>query len=169
MFNQSRVIIEDVSPQINGGLFPVKRVIDEMVNIKATVICDGHDVILAGVLYKHKSQKKWTEVRMNPGNDDEWTGAFNVSKQGETEFYIEGWVDYALNWQQGIIKKINDGQHVKPELLEGAEYLSSILKKSTKKDAEALKSAISILNDPSSYDKGIEICRSETLTKLLYK
>jgi starch synthase (maltosyl-transferring) len=45
---------------------------------------------------------------MDPGNNDEWTGAFNVLKQGETEFYIEGWVDYALNWQQGIIKKINN-------------------------------------------------------------
>ena len=139
MFNQSRVIIEDVSPQINGGSLPVKRVVDEIVNIKATVICDGHDVIQAGVLYKHKTQKKWTEVRMDPGNNDEWTGTFNVIKQGGYEFYIEGWVDYALNWQHGIIKKINDGQHVKSELLEGAEYISSFLKSSDKKDSGYLK------------------------------
>jgi len=169
MFNQSRVVIEDVSPQINGGLFPVKRVIGEIVNIKATVLCDGHDVVQAGVLFKHKSQKKWTEVRLVPGNNDEWTGFFNVLKQGETEFYIEGWVDYALNWQAGIIKKIKDGQHVKSELLEGAEYISTILKTSDKKDSEVLKSALSILKDPSAYDKAIEICQSEALTRLLFK
>jgi starch synthase (maltosyl-transferring) len=57
MFNQSRLILEDVSPQINGGLFPVKRVIDEIVPIKATVLCDGHDVLQAGVYISTRVKK----------------------------------------------------------------------------------------------------------------
>ncbi len=76
--------MEDVSPQINRRLFPVKRIIYEIIHIKATVIYSGREVLQPGGIYKYKSQKKWTEIRLDPGNNVEWTGAFNVLKQGET-------------------------------------------------------------------------------------
>ncbi len=45
MFNQSRLTMEDVSPQINRRLFTVKRIIYEIIHIKATVIYSAREVL----------------------------------------------------------------------------------------------------------------------------
>ena len=102
MQNQRRVVIDYISPQINGGDFFIKRVINEIINVDAHVLVDGHDVIAASVLYKHEKEKKWNEIRMHEVTNDEWKASFLVSKQGFYTYKVEGWVDYALNWQHGI-------------------------------------------------------------------
>ncbi len=43
MLNQRRVVIDFVSPQINNGEFFIKRVVNEIVNVGAHVLADGHD------------------------------------------------------------------------------------------------------------------------------
>jgi starch synthase (maltosyl-transferring) len=40
-----RVLIERVSPQIEQGLYPIKRVEGEWVTVEADVFGDGHDLI----------------------------------------------------------------------------------------------------------------------------
>ena len=134
MLNQERVVIDYVSPQINNGDVFIKRVIDEIVNVDAHVIVDGHDVIAASVLYKHEKAKVWKEIRMQLVINDEWKASFSVEKKGFYTYKVQGWVDHALNWQHGIIRKIDDGQHVNSELLEGAELLKSIIKKANKEE-----------------------------------
>ncbi|MEJ2113196.1 MAG: alpha-1,4-glucan--maltose-1-phosphate maltosyltransferase [Flavobacteriaceae bacterium] len=125
MQNQSRVVIDYISPQINCGEFYIKRVVNEIVNVDANVLVDGHDVIAASVLYKHENDKKWSETRMHLINNDEWKASFLVTKQGFYTYKVEGWVDYALNWQHGIHRKIDDNQHVTSELLEGKARFST--------------------------------------------
>ena len=82
MQNQRRVVIDFVSPQINNGEFFIKRVVNEIVNVDAHVLIDGHDVIAASVLYKHEKAKNWKEVRMQDVGNDEWKASFVVEKQG---------------------------------------------------------------------------------------
>ncbi|MBV8229739.1 MAG: DUF3416 domain-containing protein, partial [Planctomycetaceae bacterium] len=43
----SRVIIEGVSPEVDGGRFPIKRTIDEEVVVSADIFTDGHDAVVA--------------------------------------------------------------------------------------------------------------------------
>jgi starch synthase (maltosyl-transferring) len=74
MQNQKRVVIDYVSPQINGGDFYIKRVLNEVVNVDAHVLVDGHDVIAASVLFKHEKDKVWRETRMHLVVNDEWKG-----------------------------------------------------------------------------------------------
>ena len=76
MLDQRRVVIDFVSPIINNGDFPIKRVVNEIINIDAHVLVDGHDVISASVLYKHEKSKTWQEVRMHPTHNDEWKASF---------------------------------------------------------------------------------------------
>lgn len=45
MQDQKRVVIDYVSPSVNGGEFYIKRVVNEIVNIKAFILADGHDVL----------------------------------------------------------------------------------------------------------------------------
>ncbi|WP_317163874.1 maltotransferase domain-containing protein [Flavobacterium phycosphaerae] len=132
MQNQTRIIIENVTPQLDGGAFFIKRIVGQTVVVKANVFSDGHDVVACCVKYKHEKKKKWQEVRMTETGNDEWIAEFKVDQQGFYSYFVEGWVDYALNWQHGTERKIQDNQQVKSELLEGAEYCQAILKEVNK-------------------------------------
>lgn len=167
MQNQSRIVIENIAPQINQGTVFIKRVVDEIVNVAADVLVDGHDVLQASLLYKHESDKKWSEIRMQPTSNDGYIASFQTSKQGFYTYKIEGWVDYALNWQHGIGRKIDDHQHVSSELLEGAELLTAILKKVNKDDKAYLTHLIKIFKIKDAYNEAIREAISERLTSIL--
>ncbi|NQW36665.1 MAG: alpha-1,4-glucan--maltose-1-phosphate maltosyltransferase [Flavobacteriales bacterium] len=169
MQNQKRVVVDYVSPQVNGGEFHIKRVVNQIVNVNAHVLVDGHDIIAASVLYKHEGEKKWQEVRMQLDNNDEWFASFSVKKQGFYDYKVEGWVDYALNWQHGISCKIADKQNVKSELLEGVFYIKSILAKVSASENIYLKSLENIFSDTKMYDKAISEAKSKKLQNIFYK
>lgn len=105
MYNQTRIIIENVSPQIDCGAYFIKRIVNQDINVTADIFSDGHDIVESCVKFKHENDKKWQEVRMEPLVNDQWTARFKVEKQGMYSYFIEGWVDYALNWQHGTERK----------------------------------------------------------------
>lgn len=169
MQRQTRVIIENVQPQLDGGAFAIKRIVGQKVTVTADVFPDGHDVIQCRVLYKHQSDKKWSEVRMQPTENDAWTAEFTVDQQGSYTYYVQAWVDYALNWQHGTERKIQDNQHVKSELLEGAEYIEQIIKLASKDEKAYLKKVAEQFTDPKLYDLAIASAMSHELTALFTK
>jgi starch synthase (maltosyl-transferring) len=169
MQNQTRIIIENVLPQLNGGAFAIKRIVGQKINVTADVFSDGHDVIECCVKFKHEKDKKWQEVRMKPIDNDTWGVEFTVEKQGGYSYFVEGWVDYALNWQHGTERKIHDNQFVKSELLEGAEYLQAILKLADAQEKVYLKKVATLFVDEKEYDKAIQEATSLELTQLFKK
>jgi starch synthase (maltosyl-transferring) len=166
MQNQTRIIIENILPQLDGGSFYIKRIINQKVVVTAAVFSDGHDVVESCVKFKHEKDKKWQEVRMNPTQNDEWISEFTVEKQGLYSYYIQAWVDYALNWQHGTERKIKDNQFVKSELLEGAAYCQDILKLVTKEQKTFLSNAIKVFQDEKVYDQAIKIALSDELHQI---
>ena len=169
MYNQKRVVVESVSPQINQGDVFIKRVVDELVNVTADVLVDGHDKIQASVLFKHEKERSWKEVRMQHINNDGWGATFQVNKQGFYSYKVQAWVDYALDWQYGVGRKIDDNQYIKSELLEGAEYLKPLLKGATKDEKGYLEHLIHIFQDESSYDEAIREAVSDRLAGIFTK
>jgi len=168
MQKQQRVVIERVSPQINGGELSIQRVVGQLVNISADILADGHDLMAASILYKHQSDKKWSEVRMSPGHDDDWFGTIKVEKQGKYAYKIEAWVDYSLNWQYGIGRKIADGQRVNSELDEGVLYLKSVSKKANTIEKTYLKKLINLFGNKETYDEAVNEAVGDKL-KLIFE
>ena len=168
MQNQKRVVIEAVSPQINCGEFFIKRIINEIVNIDAHVLVDGHDVIAASVLLKHEKERAWKDIRMQHIINDEWKASFIVEKQGFYTYKVQGWVDYALNWQHGIERKIDDNQHVKSELLEGITFLEPLLKKVKGDDKKYIQHCIDIFGNLDTYNEAISEAKSDRLHHIFY-
>lgn len=170
MKKQQRVLIENIQPQLNSGKFPIKRVIGEKVQLKADIVADGHDVLQAAVIVEPPNSKKTEEYRLTAGFNDTYFGEFTVKKQGYYTYYIEAWIDHALNWQHGIEAKLKDGQHVKSELLDGVQYLKYIERKvKTKTDKSYLSELKSFFNSEKDYDKAIEESTSERLKDLFNK
>lgn len=169
MFNQKRVIIENVTPQVDNGTFPIKRITGQKIQITADVLADGHDVLEAAVHFKHEKEKKWTEVRLISVPNDSLVGEFTVEKQGFYSYFVEAWVDYALNWQYGITKKIKDNQHVKSELLEGIEYIKPLLDSVSASEKKYLNQIAAWFADDNTYDQAIEAAVSSDLQALFKK
>jgi len=169
MQNQKRVVIDAVSPKINDGEFYIKRVVNQIVTVNADVLGDGHDIIAASVLYKSEKDKKWSEVRMQPINNDEWTASFVVKKQGFYEYKVEGWVDYALNWQHGITRKIEDFQKVQSELLEGIEYLNAIVDNVSEAEKTYVVKLMQLFSDEQLYKEAIIEAQSRKLHSIFSK
>jgi starch synthase (maltosyl-transferring) len=169
MQNQTRIVIENVMPQLDGGINPIKRIVNQNVNVKADVFSDGHDVIECCVKFKHEKDKKWQEVRMTPSVNDEWHASFKVEKQGLYSYFVEGWVDYALNWQHGTERKIQDNQYVKSELLEGAEYVRAILDLADTNEKEYLNTLAYYFTTEHEYENAIREATSSYLHQIFKK
>ncbi len=122
--SQARVIIENVQPVVDGGVYPAKRTVGERVDVAAHIFGDGHDHVRARVAYKTKPEKAWNYCELVPLGNDEWTGSFEVMQEGLYEFYVEAWIDHFDTWWDGIKKKVNAKVDVAVEVMEGAEMLS---------------------------------------------
>jgi starch synthase (maltosyl-transferring) len=122
-----RVVIERVRPEIDAGRFPVKRTPGEAVVVTAAIHADGHDQLAAVLRYRHLpasgSPGEWREAPMTALGNDEWTGRFDVGDLGWAEYTLEGWVDVFATWRKGLAAKVEAGQDVSSELLEGSALL----------------------------------------------
>ena len=123
---QSRVIIENVRPQVDEGLYPAKRTVGERVDVTADIFGDGHDHIRAKVLYKKEGETKWREVEMKPGFNDEWYASFYVDEKGIYRFTLQAWIDHFETWYDGFRKKADAMVDVHLELLEGIQILKTL-------------------------------------------
>ncbi len=169
MLKQQRVVIGNISPQIECGAFFIKRVVGEEVNIMADVLGDGHDVIQAEVQFKHEKAKDYNHIRMHHLGNDVYGATFQVDKQGFYEYNVRAWVDHALNWQHGIQAKLKDGQHVKSELLDGIQYLQHLDKNLGAKEKADLAQWMLQFEDEAQYDNAVKIASSHKLEELFLK
>ena len=169
MPDQRRVHIENVQPQLNNGEFFIKRVTGQKVTVTADILSDGHDVMEAVVKYRHEKERNWKEVRMHQTGNDAWQAEFTVEKQGFYNYCVEGWIDYALNWQHGTERKIQDDQKVTSELLEGAEYIEALLAKASAQEKQYLSSTAALLKDKNAYDNAVKEAMSGRLKAVFKK
>ena len=48
---RTRVVVERVRPEVDGGRFPIKRTVGESVEVHASIHADGHDTLAAAAPY----------------------------------------------------------------------------------------------------------------------
>ena len=139
---QNRSVIDNVSPQVNNGRFPIRRVVGESVVVAADIFGDGHDYLRAVVEYKAPKARKWQQVEMQELGNDRWTAAFPVEERGTYQYRIVSWVDHLKTWRKGFLKKQADGQDMGVELIIGANFLNEIANKLKGKDEKRVNAAI---------------------------
>ena len=133
--SRDRVIIEGVKPEIDGGRFPIKRIIGDKVVVEADIFADGHDVLSAALLYRKEGDRKWSEVPMDFLVNDRWRGSFVVSELGRYHYTFIAWVDRFKTWRQGMVKKVEAKQDVSVDFLVGAQLVDEASQRARKRDA----------------------------------
>lgn len=166
---QTRAMILNVSPELDGGKYPVKSIVDQQVVVSADVLVDGQDLLAVRLLYKHERDKEWQEKPAIPMGDDRWGAAFVLEKQGYYIFCLQARVDYPATWQHKTSLKIEAGQYLTVELLEGKRFLSEMANLAKGEDKRELKKAAVLLTDPARYEEAVLFCRSEQLHQWISK
>ncbi len=149
----SRVIIEAVDPAIDGGRFPIKRTVGDEVIVSADIFAEGHDLLAAVLRYRHAAEEEWGEVRMEAQGNDRWTARFSVSALGRYEYAVQAWVDPFATWRRDLSRKVEAGQDVAPELLEGAALIRHAARKVAGEERDGLvrqADAIAREGDPAA-------------------
>jgi starch synthase (maltosyl-transferring) len=96
----ARVAIETVRPEIDGGRFPIKRIVGDVVTVEADIIADGHDVLSCRLLWRAEGDEAWIEAPMRALGNDRWRAEFPVTALGRVHYTVEGWVDRFRTWRR---------------------------------------------------------------------
>ncbi|MBI2392170.1 MAG: alpha-1,4-glucan--maltose-1-phosphate maltosyltransferase [Deltaproteobacteria bacterium] len=132
-----RVLIEHVRPEIDGGRFPIKRVVGDRVDIEADVFVDGHDVLAVRLLYAEEGAP-FVEVPMVARGNDVFAASFAVPRCGRYRYTVEAWVDAFATFRHGLMKKVAAGQDVRVELLDGGRLVAAAAARAAGEDQHLL-------------------------------
>ncbi len=166
---RKRVVIECVRPQINSGLFPIKRTIGETVTVRANVFADGHDLVRAEILYRPTQQKDWAVREMRHEGNDEWTAQFAVSSLGRYTYTVRAWIDHFGTWQSDLGKRHEAGQDVTVPLRIGTEMLHEAARRAEAADAKTLSQWARSLESAEDVELAVKLARSEERTEIARK
>jgi starch synthase (maltosyl-transferring) len=140
-----RVVIEGITPQIDGGRFPAKRTVGDQVRVEADAFTDGHDAIAVAVLARREGMREWTEIPMQPTYNDRWFAAFRVGELGHYEFKVQGWIDHFETWRRDLLKRIEAQTDAPVDYLIGAELVAAASSRATAVDHVWLRDRAEIL------------------------
>jgi starch synthase (maltosyl-transferring) len=121
-----RIFIEDIYPLVDCGRFPVKRIVDEQVDVWADIFRDGHAVLAADLLWRPEQASEWSRARMRLHDNDRWAAAFTPLRVGSCVYVIEAWTDVFATWRRDFLIKREAGLDVSLELEEGRRLLARL-------------------------------------------
>jgi len=163
--SRTRVVIEAVKPEIDGGRLPIKRITGDIVVVEADIFVDGYDFLSATLLYRKESDLNWTEVPMESLVNERWRESFVVSETGYYRYTIIAWVDRFKSWRQNLTKKFEAKQDVSIDLLEGVKLIREASHYAAKRDAQTMQGWVETLSSKQKPEKMTKEVREKTNKK----
>jgi starch synthase (maltosyl-transferring) len=133
-----RAVIENVTPQVDGGRYAIKRTVGERVVVEADIFADGHDALSAVVKHRPEKTATWSEAMMQPLQNDRWRGEFVVLELGNHAYTVEAWVDPFKSWRRDLRRRIDAGQDIAIERIMGVGLIEGAARLAGAIDAERL-------------------------------
>jgi starch synthase (maltosyl-transferring) len=182
---QVRIVIENITPQVDGGRFAVKAVAGDTVEVSADIWKDGHELLKAAVIWRKldpaelraphvpllpdPAKKGWREapLRSEYAFNDRWFGQVPLDEVGPYAFSIVAWTDVFGSWCEGLRKKIAAGQDVRGELLEGVALIERVAHAARGPDRTALLETAAALRAAGDEASGAEVALSPRTAGLM--
>jgi starch synthase (maltosyl-transferring) len=134
----SRIVIDLVTPSVDGGRFPIKRIVGDVVGVEAVIFADGHDALTCRLVFRHESDEDEQEAAMVAHGNDRWRGEFPVEQLGRYRYTVEAWVDHFVTWQRDMAARIAASQDERVDALVGADLIAAAASRATGRDAAHL-------------------------------
>src|SRR5262245_18942503 len=112
-----RLLITHVTPTIDGGRYPIKRIVGDPCEVGADVLREGHDRLAARIVYRGPGDPAWSDAPLVYDFDgDHWSGAFVPTRIGRWTFTIEAWTDRFATWRHALAARLEAGKDVSIDL-----------------------------------------------------
>ena len=161
----SSIIIERVTPELDGGRYPVKREVGDVLEVSADIFREGHDHLAAVVRYRRWDETAWSEAEMRHVDNDRWAASIPLPANTRYCYTIQAFPDRFDTWRDELQKKVAAGLDVASEVLEGAAIVEQTAREARDDDRPALEraavaarasgdqaEAVAILLDPALND-----------------
>jgi starch synthase (maltosyl-transferring) len=138
---EASIHIEEVYPELDGGRYPVKRVIGDPFEVWADIFRDGHDQLRAVVKYRYDGGE-WREAPFVFYDNDRWVARFRLDAVGLCHYTIEAWTDRFESWRDEVEKKRTADQSIELELVEGHAIVEAALQQARTGDAALIREVL---------------------------
>ena len=167
---RSRVIIENVTPEIDGGTFAAKRVCGERLIVEADIFADGHEMISGMLLFRREAEKKWHETALKLVVNDRWRADFRVDEIGRYRYTLAAWIDRFQSWRRDLQKRAEVDEHSELDILTGALIIEPAARRASASDKKKLLEAIELLRDEdTSLSTKLTTALSDDLLELVQR
>ncbi|WP_296757292.1 alpha-1,4-glucan--maltose-1-phosphate maltosyltransferase [Thioalkalivibrio sp.] len=163
---RQRVMIEAVSPQVDGGRFPIKRTVGESVVVEARAFADGHDRLRCLLRHRREDGALWHETPMLPMINDRWRAEFTVPDLGRYLYTVTGWVDGFLSWLHDLERR-TEPEDIRVALVMGAELVARAGDRAVGDDAETLVRLAEALRSEDDLQTRVAVAMSTELGDLM--
>jgi starch synthase (maltosyl-transferring) len=152
-----RVAIESVTPSVDHGRFPAKRIVGEATEIRAAIFAEGHDKIAAAVQWRAADETDWHEapmVAVQPAGNDLWSARIPLERVGRHEFTVMAWRDDYASLVDHMQKKLKAGQTVELEIEEARHLFALMLAEVQTAEGAAKEPLEGIVKEFTKADNG---------------
>ena len=146
------IVIENVSPSVDCGRYPVKRIADGTCVVEADIFRDGPAAISANIKWRITGDSQLATAQMAYVDNDRWRGEFPLRRVGNYTFAIEAWTRAFISWRDYFTKKAATGMDIAANLAEGLAMIERVRNRATGNDREVIGSYLTRLrglDDPT--------------------
>ena len=162
------VVIENIDPSIDGGRYPIKRVIGQGLKVSADIFKDGHDQISAYLKWRKATNADWNRTPMRPTENDRWEGVCHFIENALHEYTIEAWEDHFKSWQVEYAKKYGAGNtNLRTELDEGSIMVGKAAERATRPQDKERLALFSKQLKNADIHFGAQLAKNPELTGLM--
>ena len=152
------IVIEAVTPVVDGGRYPVKRTVGERCVVEADAFRDGHQIIRVALKYRRKNDESFSEAPMLPLDNDRWRGEFVPAENTRYIYTVEAWTDLFASWLADFRKKVMAGRDVRSDLLEGQTLIERMARRAYGDDRNLLSQCLDQLaSHKDGFGQALEI------------
>lgn len=167
-----QILIEHISPEVDCGRYPAKRVAGDILEVQADIFRDGHDLIAAALQYCTESDLNsptpgWQEVPMRKFDNDRWTGSFPLKVIGCYCYRITAWNDRFGTWQHDMEKRVQAEQVAASDVLEGIALVKKAATRMPVNEAKRIATLTAAVEKAASPLAAGRLFLDEEITELL--
>jgi len=163
---EARIAIEAIYPEIDGGRFPIKRILGDTVPVWVDIFCDGHEVIACHILYRAQDEDSWRTARLRHYDNDRWTGGFVIDRIGRWNYTVEAWTDAFASIRRDLVKKRDAGQPVTVEIQEAITLVGTAIEHAAEPDRAMLSELVRVMEQQQDSDRIAVILSTELLAAM---
>jgi starch synthase (maltosyl-transferring) len=157
-----------MEPCLDGGRYPVKRVVGQELKVSADVFKDGHDQMSVQLKWRKVGEPDWHQTPMVQTENDRWEAVCHFIENAQHEYTIEAWEDAFRSWQVEYDKKYGAGNvDLRTELDEGSILAEKAADRATlKQDKERLIAFSKQLKSADAHF-GAQLAKNQELAGLM--